>query len=162
MKRSISIKSKIRSQDSLARLLASLRSRGRKVVFTNGCFDILHPGHVLYLSRASELGDVLVIGLNSDRSVRAIKGRGRPVNRERDRALVLSALGSVDYITIFRDATPEKLIRKLKPDVLVKGADWKERDIVGADFVKSRGGSVQRIKFVNGHSTTSLLKRISS
>jgi D-beta-D-heptose 7-phosphate kinase/D-beta-D-heptose 1-phosphate adenosyltransferase len=153
--------SKLKSASSLTRILAGKRSKGQRVVFTNGCFDILHPGHVSYLEKASRMGDILVIGLNSDRSVREIKGNGRPVNSGRDRAYVLSALSFIDHIVIFDDATPERLIKKLKPDVLVKGGDWKIRDIVGADFVKSRGGAVKRIPFMKGYSTTSLIKKIS-
>lgn len=151
---------KLKSAAALSRSLAALRSKGRKVVFTNGCFDILHPGHVSYLEKASNMGDVLVVGLNSDRSVRAIKGKKRPVNKENDRAYVLSALSFVDHVTIFDDDTPERLIRKLKPDVLVKGGDWNVSDIVGADFVKSRGGRVARIPFLKGYSTTSLIKKM--
>ncbi|MCX5680219.1 MAG: D-glycero-beta-D-manno-heptose 1-phosphate adenylyltransferase [Candidatus Omnitrophica bacterium] len=154
------MKSKIKSASSLSRIVAKLRGRGRKVVFTNGCFDILHPGHVVYLDKASRLGDLLVVGLNSDKSVRAIKGNGRPINGEHDRAYVLSALGFVDYITVFSENTPERLIRKLKPDVLVKGGDWKVARIVGGDFVRSRGGRVVSIKFVKGYSTSSLLEKM--
>ena len=151
---------KINGIAALSRILSGLRSKHRKIVFTNGCFDILHPGHVAYLEKASRLGDVLVVGLNSDASVRAIKGRDRPVNKERDRAYVLSALSFVDYVTIFGEDTPERIIKKLKPDVLVKGGDWKSKDIVGGDFVRSRGGRVASIKFLKGYSTTSLIKRM--
>jgi len=152
--------SKLKGVLPLSRILAGLRSKGRRIVFTNGCFDILHPGHVFYLEKAARMGDVLVVGLNSDASVRAIKGRERPINKERDRAKVLSALSFVDYVTIFGEATPERVIKKLKPDVLVKGGDWKAKDIVGGDFVKSRGGRVASIKFLKGHSTTSLIEKL--
>lgn len=151
---------KIKTPGALARIVAGLRSKNKKVVFTNGCFDILHVGHVAYLERARRLGDVLVVGLNSDSSVRAIKGKDRPINREADRATVLSALYFVNYIAIFPDTTPERLIKAIKPDVLVKGADWKTEDIVGADFVRSYGGKIARIPFVKGYSTTSVLKKI--
>ncbi|MDP3791951.1 MAG: D-glycero-beta-D-manno-heptose 1-phosphate adenylyltransferase [Candidatus Omnitrophota bacterium] len=144
----------------LANLLKRLRSKGRRVVFTNGCFDILHVGHVDYLSKAKSLGDILVVGLNSDSSVKKIKGKGRPINNARDRAKVLSALSCVDYISVFGESTPERLIRQLKPDTLVKGGDWKIEDIVGGEFVKSHGGKVKRIPFVRGYSTTSLIKKI--
>jgi len=154
------MENKIRSQASLSKTLAALRAKKKKIVFTNGCFDILHLGHVRYLEKARSLGDVLVVGLNSDASVRAIKGPSRPLNRQRDRAIVLASLFFVDYVTIFNDATPEKLILKLKPDILVKGADWKSRDIVGGDFVKSRGGRVVRIPFVAGRSTTAIIKKM--
>ncbi len=154
------LKKKIQSRGALARILASLQRRGRSIVFTNGCFDILHLGHVKYLEKAKRLGDVLVVGLNSDSSVRALKGKGRPINNERARAMVLASLCFVDYVAIFPDDTPERLIQKLKPDVLVKGADWKSKDIVGADFVRSRGGRVARISFVKGYSTTSAIERM--
>ena len=137
-----------------------LRSRGKKIVFTNGCFDILHVGHVDYLTKARRMGDILVVGLNSDSSVKKIKGPGRPVNRERDRATVLSALSTVDYVSIFSEPTPEKLIKKVRPDVLVKGGDWSVKDIVGGDFVRSYGGRVRNISFVKGYSTTSLIRKM--
>lgn len=151
---------KIRSAAALVRVVARLRSGNKRVVFTNGCFDILHVGHVAYLKRARELGDVLVVGLNSDSSVRDIKGKLRPINKEADRAIVLSALYFVDFVTIFDGATPERLIRAVKPDILVKGADWKAEEIVGADFVKSYGGRVVRIPFIKGYSTTSVIDKI--
>lgn len=156
------MKCKIKSPSSLSRTLDRLRSKGKRVVFTNGCFDILHSGHVSYLEKASHMGDILVIGINSDASVRAIKGRGRPINGERDRAYVLSALSFVDYVTVFGGNTPENLIKRLKPDVLVKGGDWKPKDIVGGDFVKSRGGRVASIRFLKGYSTSSLIKKMRS
>ena len=132
----------------------------KKIVFTNGCFDILHKGHVSYLRRARKFGDVLIVGLNSDASVRRIKGPGRPVNNQRDRAAILSELRCVDRVILFREDTPEGLIRKLRPDVLVKGADWKGSAIAGAEFVRSYGGKVRLIPFVKGFSTTGLLKKI--
>lgn len=154
--------SKLKGVPGLAGILARARSLGKRVVFTNGCFDIIHPGHVTYLSKAKKLGDILVIGLNSDSSVHAIKGRGRPINDERSRAIVLSALSFVDYIVIFGESTPENIIRKLKPDILVKGADWKGKDVAGADFVRSRGGRVVMMPFVKGFSTTSIIKKMSN
>ncbi len=132
----------------------------KRVVFTNGCFDILHVGHVRYLREAKALGDVLVLGLNCDHSVKGLKGSGRPVTNEKERAEVLSALQSVDYIVYFGEATPEKLIRCVKPDFLVKGGDWKKKKIVGASFVESYGGKVIRLRFVKGYSTTRLIKKI--
>lgn len=152
--------SKLKNAIQLSRTLGAMRSKGQKIVFTNGCFDILHPGHVSYLERASRMGDILVVGLNSDRSVRAIKGKDRPINKERDRAYVLSALSFVDYVVIFSEYTPRILIKKLKPDVLVKGGDWKAKDIVGGDFVRSRGGRVASIKFLKGYSTSSLIEKL--
>lgn len=154
------LQEKIKRSPELSRILAKARARGKKVVFTNGCFDILHVGHVDYLSKAKAMGDILVVGLNSDSSVRRLKGACRPVNRQLDRAKVLSALGFVDYITIFGEGTPEKLIKILKPNVLVKGGDWRKKDIAGAGFVTSCGGKVATIKFVKGYSTTSTIKRI--
>lgn len=129
-----------------------------KLVFTNGCFDILHRGHVYYLARASEMGEVLVIGLNSDASVRRLKGEGRPVNDERARAEVLGALGMVDHIILFGEDTPQKLIATLLPDVLVKGGDYKVEDIVGYEEVTAHGGLVTTIPIVEGYSTTGILK----
>lgn len=152
--------SKIKSAGSLAKILPALRNNGKRIVFTNGCFDILHIGHIRYLSKARKLGDKLVVGLNSDSSVRALKGKDRPINRQADRAAILSALSFVDYVVVFNDLTPEQLIKKLKPDVLVKGADWKARDIAGAGFVKSYGGKIARISFVKGYSTSSLIQDI--
>jgi rfaE bifunctional protein nucleotidyltransferase chain/domain len=151
---------KLLSPKRLTLILRRLRSKGKRIVFTNGCFDILHVGHVDYLSMARKMGDVLVIGLNSDSSVRKIKGKGRPVNSQLDRARVLSALEPVDYISIFGESTPEKLIKRLRPDILVKGGDWKLDNIVGGKFVRSCGGKVRRIPFVKGYSTTSVLKKI--
>lgn len=154
------MKSKIKSANSLAKILAKARAEGKKIVFTNGCFDILHVGHVDYLSKARKLGAALVVGLNSDDSVRRLKGPGRPVNNEKDRAKVLAGLSFVDFITIFDEDTPKRLIEKLSPDVLVKGGDWKKEDIVGADFVRSRGGRIVTIPFVKGYSTTSVINKM--
>lgn len=154
------MKSKLKSLSAIGGIVSRLRRRGKKIVFTNGCFDIIHVGHVDYLSRARDLGDILVIGLNSDSSVRRLKGRGRPINKEKDRALILSALSFVDYIVIFGDDTPGDLIKKIKPDILVKGGDWKIKEIVGADFVSSYGGRVTTIPFVKGYSTTSVVERM--
>jgi D-glycero-beta-D-manno-heptose 1-phosphate adenylyltransferase len=151
--------SKIKNSKNLSGILSALRRKGKKIVFTNGCFDILHVGHVNYLSKARRLGDILVIGLNSDSSVKKIKGKGRPINKESDRAKVLSALYFVDYITSFNETTPENLIKKLKPDILVKGGDWKIEDIVGGAYVRSYGGKVKNIPFVKGYSTTSIIER---
>ncbi len=153
---------KIKKSLELSRLLSSLRSKGKKIVFTNGCFDILHVGHVDYLSKARRLGDVLVVGLNSDSSVKKIKGKGRPINKESDRAKVLSSLCFVDYITSFNESTPENLIKKVRPDILVKGGDWKIEDIAGGAFVTKNGGIVKNIPFVKGYSTTSLINKIES
>jgi len=140
--------------------LAADRAGGARVVFTNGCFDLLHPGHVRYLAAARELGDVLVVGLNDDASVRRLKGPGRPVMRVAERAEVLAALAAVSHLILFDDDTPRSLIAALRPDVLVKGADWAPGDIVGADEVQATGGRVERIDLVPGVSTSELIRRI--
>lgn len=135
---------------------------GLKIVFTNGCFDILHVGHVRYLDKAAELGDRLVIALNTDASVRRLKGPERPLNSQEERAEVLGGLGCVSYLVFFGDDTPSKTIHALRPDVLVKGGDWKKKQIVGWDFVESYGGKVRTIPYVAGRSTTGLLNKIKS
>lgn len=151
---------KIVSREYLSKLVCELKQNGKKVVFTNGCFDILHSGHVKYLSEARKLGDALVIGLNTDASVRALKGEGRPINNETDRARVLAALGFVDFITFFGEETPKELIDELIPDILVKGADYKPEEIVGYDTVTSNGGKVITIELVEGRSTTKTIEKI--
>ncbi len=137
-----------------------LRGKGQKIVFTNGCFDIIHSGHVQYLYKAKNFGDVLVVGLNSDDSVRRLKGDLRPINNQKDRAIVLSALEMVDYVCIFDEDTPLNLIKMVKPDYLVKGGDYKKDEIVGADFVESYGGNVEIIPFVEGKSTTKIIEKM--
>lgn len=140
--------------------LKPFKQKGRKVVFTNGCFDIIHAGHVRYLKKARSLGDCLVLGLNSDASVRSIKGEKRPIVPQNERAEVLSALTCVDYIVVFNDPTPQKLIEALSPDILVKGADWAAKDIAGGDHVKKTGGKIRRITLVKGKSTTNIIRKI--
>ncbi len=135
-------------------------TKNKKVVFTNGCFDILHRGHVAYLNEAKTLGDVLVLGLNSDASVKRLKGESRPVNSQQDRKFVLENLKAIDYVFIFEEDTPYNLIKKIQPDVLVKGGDWKAEDIVGSDIVLAKGGEVKSLNFVNGFSTTSTIEKI--
>lgn len=151
---------KIRALEELRGELALIRAQGSRVAFTNGCFDILHAGHVSYLQEARRTADCLVVGLNTDDSVRGLKGPDRPVNDEMDRARVLAALGCVDYVVLFAEATPLRLITALLPDVLVKGADWPEDRIVGAAEVKAAGGRVARIAFKHDRSTTGLIDRI--
>ncbi len=151
---------KICTLPKLKELVKMRKAAGHKLVFTNGCFDILHAGHVSYLKDARSFGDFLVVGLNSDSSVKRIKGASRPVNPQDERALVLSALSFVDFVVIFDEDTPEKLIHELEPDVLVKGADWAEDQIVGADFVKAKGGRVERIVFEKDTSTTAIIEKI--
>lgn len=153
---------KIMEIDALKAERDLLRASGKRVVFTNGCFDILHPGHSRYLSAASELGDHLIVAVNSDSSVKRIKGPERPVFPEDARAEMLAAFGFVDRVIIFDEDTPLELITLLLPDILVKGGDWGEDEIVGADVVKGAGGEVRRISFVDGYSTTGIIKRITS
>ncbi len=138
---------------------ARLRRRGVKIVFTNGCFDILHAGHARYLREAAALGDVLVVGVNSDASVRRLKGEGRPVQTARDRCYLLASLASVSWVVVFSEDTPASLIEQVVPHVLVKGGDWKGKGIVGSEIVRSRGGSVRTIRLLPGRSTTSILRR---
>jgi len=151
---------KIKTLPTLKKTLNRLKAKKKTVVFTNGCFDVLHVGHIEYLSKAKSLGDILIIGLNSDKSVRKLKGEKRPVVSQKNRAKVLSALSVVDFVVIFNDLTPIDLIKTIKPDVLVKGGDWKIKDIVGADFVKSRGGKVKSLRYIKGFSTKNLIKKI--
>jgi rfaE bifunctional protein nucleotidyltransferase chain/domain len=154
------IRNKLKSRQEISELRKEYASLGKKVVFTNGCFDILHKGHILYLSEASELGDILVIGINSDGSVKRLKGASRPVNKENDRALVVAALGFVDNVVIFSEDTPYNLIKLLEPDILVKGGDWQIADIVGNDIVTAKGGKVLSLRYVEGYSTTGVLARM--
>ena len=154
------IQSKIMDPQVLAGRLEGLRSAGKHVVFTNGCFDILHIGHVRYLYAARNRGDLLVVGLNSDQSVRLIKGKRRPIVAQDQRLEILASLQVVDYVTLFDEPDPLKLIQILKPTILVKGADWSADEIIGADFVKSRGGRVVRVPLVQGASTSSVIERI--
>jgi rfaE bifunctional protein nucleotidyltransferase chain/domain len=151
---------KILSRSALKRRLAILQRSDKRVVFTNGCFDLIHPGHIRYLRAAKRLGDVLVVALNSDHSVRRLKGSGRPLVPERDRCEVIAALEMVDYVTTFGEDTPYALIKHLQPDVLVKGGDWRPDEIVGADVVRARGGIVRSLPYARGYSTTALVERI--
>ena len=138
-----------------------LKNNNSKVVFTNGCFDILHRGHVEYLNQAKSLGDFLVVGLNSDISVKKLKGEKRPINNQKDRAYILSNLMAVDCVIIFEEETPYELIKAIVPDFLVKGGDWAEDKIVGSDIVKASGGKVISLKFIDSYSTTSTINKIS-
>jgi len=148
------------SLHKLEQIRRRLRRRRKSVVFTNGTFDILHRGHVEYLAAARSLGDVLVVGMNTDASIRRIKGPGRPINSHRDRAAVLAGLAAVDYVCLFGEDTPGRLIRRIVPDVLVKGADWKKADIVGGDVVLAHGGRLERIALTAGQSTTNMIRRV--
>ena len=154
------IKNKIYNTFHLSSFTSQLSHwQGLRVVFTNGCFDILHRGHVEYLSKAADMGDVLVVGLNTDASVQRLKGEGRPVNNEEARAMVLASLSFVDAVVLFDEDTPYELIKAVRPDVLVKGADYKPEEIVGYDIVTSYGGKVETVPLVVGYSTTGLIKR---
>lgn len=154
-------KSKIVTLPLLKKKIARLRRRGHTIAFTNGCFDLLHYGHVRYLEQAKEGGRrVLVVGLNSDRSVRKIKGPGRPIVKEAGRAAVLAGLASVDYVMLFDEDTPARLIEAVQPDILIKGADWKRKGAVGSDMVRAKGGRVQFIRYIPGYSTSDMIKRM--
>lgn len=148
------------SLSALRKAVRLLKMRGKKIVFTNGCFDLLHAGHIALLRKAKSLGDILIVGLNTDPSARKLKGKGRPLVPQKDRALVLSALRDVDYVVFFSEPTPLNLIRVLTPDILVKGADYKTPDIVGADWVRANGGRVIRIPVVKGKSSSALLRKL--
>ena len=145
------------SRDELKSALAKINDK--KIVFTNGCFDLLHIGHVRYLQQARALGDLLVVGLNTDASTRRLKGPTRPIQNEKDRAEILAALACVDFTVLFDEDTPENLIREVRPRVLVKGGDWKPSQIVGSEFVQSIGGEVRSLQFIDGRSTTSLIEK---
>lgn len=155
------LKQKIQSKELALEKIKHLQQTNKKVVFTNGCFDIIHPGHVDYLSQARDMGDFMVLGLNTDASVRMLnKAPNRPINNENARANVLAALACVDMIVLFNEATPYELIQFLQPDVLVKGNDYKAEDIVGYDVVKARGGEIKTVPLVEGYSTTKLIEKI--
>ncbi|MBQ9254904.1 MAG: D-glycero-beta-D-manno-heptose 1-phosphate adenylyltransferase [Bacteroidales bacterium] len=154
------IKNKILDPKGLIAVLENLKMKGKKIVFTNGCFDLLHKGHIDYLSKARELGDVLILGLNTDNSIKRIKGETRPIQDEDSRAFILASLVCVDYVVMFDDDTPYNLINTIKPDVLVKGADYKKEDIVGGAIVEKNGGEVTTIEFLDGYSTTNIIKKI--
>ena len=162
MKHLEKIYNKILNKESLEEKLNLWRKEGKTIVFSNGCFDILHRGHVEYLSKAADLGDILIIGLNTDASVKRIKGPSRPVNDEKARAVVLAALEFVDAIMFFDEDTPYNLIKNVQPDVLVKGKDYKAEDIVGYDIVTNNGGKVETIELVEGFSTTNTINKMNS
>jgi len=154
------LRNKIKALNPLKKIVSRLKKQGEKIVFTNGCFDILHYGHAKYLEDAKRKGDILIVGVNSDQSVRRIKGNKRPIVNERDRISLIAALESVDYAVLFNEYTPIKVIESLKPNILVKGADWKKGNIAGEDIVSKLGGKVVRIKLVEGRSTSGMIKKI--
>ncbi len=151
---------KIKTQDELIPILKDLKKNSRRIVFTNGCFDILHVGHIRYLKEAKGYGDMLIVAVNSDSSVKSIKGDKRPIVSQSERAEVVAALEMVDYVTMFDEDTPYNIIKKLQPDVLIKGGDWAIDKIVGRDIVEARGGKVIAIPFIEGASTTGIVERI--
>jgi len=154
------LSNKIKTLLQIAGAIKKLKQKKKKIVFTNGCFDILHAGHVNYLSKAKSLGDALVVGLNSDGSVKKLKGKSRPVVAQKNRAILLAALEAVDIVVVFNDMTPLKLIKLVKPDVLVKGGDWKKEDIIGSSFVESYGGKVKSLVYIKGFSTRNIISKI--
>ena len=154
------MKQKIKEREKLTEIIKTLKAKRKRIVFTNGCFDLLHIGHVRYLEKAKILGDILVVGINSDSSVRKLKGPKRPLLPVRERAEILSGLGCVDYVTIFDELDPLKLITSLQPNVLVKGGDWTKEQIVGGEVVEKSGGEVVIIPFVKGASTSDLIEAI--
>jgi len=155
------ISNMIKSKLSLKKTLTSLKARGKKIAFTNGCFDILHYGHIKYLEDAKKHCDVLIVAVNTDSSVKRLKGKKRPINSLKDRMRMLAALKSVDFVVSFNEDTPSKIIDYLRPDILIKGADYKIKDIVGNTTVKSYGGKVKRIKYLKDYSVSSLISKIS-
>ena len=150
----------ILTREEIVGIAQNLHDADRKIVFTNGCFDLIHRGHIEYLNNAKKLGDILIIGLNSDESVRRLKGIDRPLNYQQDRAVVLDNLKSVDYVCIFDEDTPYELIKIIQPDILVKGGDWAVQDIIGSDIVLALGRKVKSLKFVEGKSTTDIIEKI--
>lgn len=151
---------KIKTIEKLKKIVLDNKKSGKVVGFTNGCFDILHLGHVRYLKLAKSKCDILIVAVNSDNSVKKIKGEERPINKENARLEVISSLEAVNYTVIFDENTPEKLIKELTPDILFKGGDWNEDKVAGGDYVRAKGGSVMIIPFVNGYSTTEIIKKI--
>jgi len=160
MKSLYQIESKIFSWEHLKKQLAVWRFKDQKIVFTNGCFDIIHLGHVEYLAKAKNLGNVLIVGLNADESVRILKGPHRPLSNQHARAMTLAAFSMVDAVVIFEEETPYELIRLIQPDVLVKGKDYKEDEIAGNDIVKAKGGEIVTIDLVKGYSTSQIIEKI--
>jgi D-beta-D-heptose 7-phosphate kinase/D-beta-D-heptose 1-phosphate adenosyltransferase len=163
------MENKIKSISTLKKTIATLKKKGKKIVFTNGCFDILHKGHIKLFKKAKSLGDVLIVAINSDDSVKEIKGPKRPVTSAENRAFVLSAISYIDFVTIFYESTPARAIVKLNPDIIVKGRDWKKEEIVGKDFVESKGGKIYTIPLVKKsakskivYSTSNIIKAIKS
>lgn len=158
----LQVEDRIISLEKAIQIRNECKEKGKSIVFTNGCFDILHKGHAFYLEKAAALGDILILGLNSDKSVKKLKGPDRPINNEKSRAYLLAALRSVDFVVLFDEDTPYNVIRGIIPDILIKGGDYKTEDIVGGDIVSDAGGKVMTIKFVEGFSTTNIINKISN
>lgn len=154
------IKSKVLDNKRLCGILELARIQGKEIVFTNGCFDLLHQGHIDYLAKARSLGDMLIVGLNTDDSIKRLKGNTRPIQDEESRALIMASLFFVDYVVMFDEDTPYNLIKKIQPNVLVKGADYKKEDIIGYDIVESKGGKVMTLNYLDGYSTSGIIKKI--
>jgi D-glycero-beta-D-manno-heptose 1-phosphate adenylyltransferase len=154
------IEQKIWLKDSAEMKIEGVKNQGKTVVFTNGCFDLIHLGHIQYLIKAADFGDYLIVGINSASSVRALKGPSRPINDEQTRIHVIASFEFVDAVVVFEELTPENLIHSIRPDVLIKGGDYEEKNIIGSDFVKSYGGKVATIPFVDGYSSTAIEKKI--
>jgi rfaE bifunctional protein nucleotidyltransferase chain/domain len=154
------MRNKIKTSQELRPLLEILRASGKKIVFTNGCFDLIHTGHTRYLTKARSFGDILIVAVNSDASVRSIKGEKRPINAEADRLETLAALESVDYVVLFNEPDPARIIAELRPDVLVKVGDWPVEKIIGRDSVEAGGGTVVSVGYIEGASTTGIIEKI--
>lgn len=162
MKQIESIKNKIYTLENLEQQLKVWAKESKKIVFTNGCFDIIHQGHIDYLAKAKDLGDILIIGLNTDKSVSEIKGKNRPIQDQVSRAIILASMQFTDAIIYFSDPTPYNLIKTIQPDILVKGADYKAEEIIGYDIVKQKGGEIKTLEFLEGYSTSAIEKKILS
>ena len=154
------MREKIRKRQDLVRIIQDLKAKGKRIIFTNGCFDLIHTGHTRYLAKAKSFGDILLVAVNSDSSVRMIKGEKRPINTQAERAENLAALESVDFVAIFDEPDPHKIISELQPDVLVKGGDWPVEKIIGRDIVEARGGDVISVGYIEGASTTGIIEKI--
>ncbi len=154
------MREKIKEKKDLCQIVQALKGKGKRIVFTNGCFDLLHVGHIRYLEKAKSLGDILVVGVNSDRSVREIKGPLRPILSEEERAEVISGLGCVDYVTLFDEPTPLQLITSLQPHVLVKGGDWAKETVVGKEVIEASGGEVVIVPYIEGPSSSNIIETI--
>lgn len=151
---------KVKNFTQIAEIVNELKRKGKKIVFTNGCFDILHSGHIKLLKKAKELGDVLILGINKDKSIKKLKGKGRPIMNEKQRIEIISAIEFVDYVVPFGQPTPEKLIKRIKPDIIVKGGDYKKNEVIGKDIVEKYGGKVYIFPLVKNISTTKIIKKI--